>query len=645
MQTRSFLTASRELIVEHADRSLAIVPEIHFGNVDHPTVWRPLQEAHWPAGTGNLRIEARHEAFDFVLEVADEAGFAILSARLSPRQRESFHLHSIVWQSRRTGAWPAADKLVRRSLTYDVWGECRIRPVNEPVPPSHSEYWRTAIFEPDREEESMVWSVKLPAAWVHRFSFDGECTLITLVNVDLPPGAVWENDPMAIGLRGDVETRLAGPKSFQVARTLPAEQPLHAAWNSWDYYHLSVSENDILENLEQLRRHDWLRDLVRYVIIDDGWEDQVGKWDANPRFGRGMDWIAGEIRQAGFVPGLWAAPFFVEKGAPIFDTHPEYCVQHDGVPFSPFALLGCEPPWGDRCYLDPTRPEVADHIYQTWRKFYSWGYRYFKTDFLSNPFQLTDQPGPDWSGRLTFHNSQTGLHRGHRRCMQAIRAAIGEESFWLGCGSIWATGPGLMNASRISADIAIQWKNLLHCGQNAFLNQHAHGRLWLNDPDFLVVRGSDTAHPHLLEPIHDPHPLNSRYKKERLFTLDEARMWAAIVLLSGGLVVLSDRLACLNEQGLEILKTVAGRLNGAPGRVLRRSGEQPRIVLQNSPRGRLLGIFNWSDAPAPALRDNDSAIIPEGTWTDLWSRRPFSSTAAWQDLHLDGHSCALLAAD
>ncbi len=36
-------------------------------------------------------------------------------------------------------------------------------------------------------------------------------------------------------------------------------------------------------------------------------------------------------------------------------NHPEWFVQKDGKPFSPFADRGCEPPWAERCYLDPTR--------------------------------------------------------------------------------------------------------------------------------------------------------------------------------------------------------------------------------------------------------------------------------------------------
>jgi len=127
--------------------------------------------------------------------------------------------------------------------------------------------------------------------------------------------------------------------------------------------------------------------------------------------------------------------------------------------------------WSDPVWLDEggIDPDIFfDHdgtsYYRLFRKLYKWGYRYFKTDFLSNPFKSgVGTAGPAELGILQFHNPEDGLMRAHRRCMQAIRAAIGEDSFWLGCGSIWATGAGLMDGSRISSDIHATWQSVSKC--------------------------------------------------------------------------------------------------------------------------------------------------------------------------------------
>ncbi len=655
MPSASFSFEKPTLRIADAGRLLDLQPEIRWRDPNGTEQsWRPFADETVPTTVEGLRLESRHEALTFIVEVTEEAGFAVVRSRILPTERATFFLTGLRWESTRREGFPAADNLVRRSLPYDVWGGCSVYPVSQAVPEDKVEYWRTAIFDPTAEDRALTWTVKLPAQWLHRFAIEGECALETIVEAELEPGEPFENDPFALRLCGNAVDCLGGPPSFRVARLAPSAGPAHAAWNSWDHYRLTVTEDDILENLAELKKHAWLRDLVRYVIIDDGWEARTGDWEPNGKFGRGMDWLAGEIRAAGFLPGMWAAPFFAEAGSRIYDEHPEYCVQYEGAPYRPYALVGCGSPWGDRAYLDPTRPEVADHIYQLWRKFYGWGYRYFKTDFLANPWKLNrksdnpdappDRPEPDFSGTLGLHDRALGLHLGHRRCMTAIRSAIGEDSFWLGCGSVWATGAGLMDASRVSADITITWKSLVKCGRNAFLNQHAHGRIWLNDPDFLVVRGRDTGTPEQLADFQTEEINQSKPKYPDAFTLDEARMWAAITALSGGMVVLSDRIKWLNEAGLDILKTIAPRLSGATGRVLAWEGDLPRVVLQESPKGRLLGLFNWNESEqAPASAD-EAAALPEASWRDLWSGKSHAGSAALRDLRLPPHACALLEA-
>ncbi|NBD38889.1 MAG: hypothetical protein GVY10_10000 [Verrucomicrobia bacterium] len=651
----SFQTEHGALRIRQGERSLRLHPEIAWRDTDGvDKTWRPFGGAVRRTRLESFRLEAEHPEMTFVAELAVEGRHAVLRSRIIPARRAAFFLRSLSWESSREAGFPESDRLVRRSLPYDVWGVSGEFPIAEPTPEDRAEYWRSTIFEPGHAEAALTWSAKLPADWLHRFAFHGgECALQSLIEAEIPAGGVFENDPLALCLSGDLDGTLAGPESFGVSRKAPASAPLHAAWNSWDHYRLRVTQEDILENLEELKKHDWLRDLVRYVVVDDGWEARVGDWEPNEKFDKGMSRLAEKIHDAGFIPGLWAAPFFAEVDSRIYQEHPEFFVQHEGEPYRPFGLIGCGPPWGDRAYLDPTRPEVADHIYQTLRKFKSWGYRYFKTDFLANSLKLPnanpipgappDQPEPDFSGKLGIHDRALGLHRGHRRCMTAIRAAIGEESFWLGCGSIWATGAGLMDASRVSADIDINWESLLNCGRNAFLNQHAHGRIWLNDPDFLVVRGRDTATDEQLADFQTEDLNVSKPKYENPFTVDEARMWAALVTLSGGMVVLSDRIRGLNDAGLDILKTIAPRLSGAPGRVLAWQGDLPSVIVQNSTKGRLLGRFNWTDRTA-TFGHAEIASLPEARWLDLWSGQTLPRKKALPEIELEPHSCLLLEA-
>ena len=47
-------------------------------------------------------------------------------------------------------------------------------------------------------------------------------------------------------------------------------------WNSWDYYFADVSEQDMIENMEEIRRDPVLREYLRYIVVDMGWEHREG---------------------------------------------------------------------------------------------------------------------------------------------------------------------------------------------------------------------------------------------------------------------------------------------------------------------------------------------------------------------------------
>ena len=57
--------------------------------------------------------------------------------------------------------------------------------------------------------------------------------------------------------------------------------------------------------------------------IDDGWEKSVGEWEVNPRrFPNGLAPLSAKIEAAGYVPGLWLAPFLVTKKSRIYTERP-----------------------------------------------------------------------------------------------------------------------------------------------------------------------------------------------------------------------------------------------------------------------------------------------------------------------------------
>ena len=588
-------------------------------------------------GTARFVCRGAKGQFESVVTISVEGEFALLDHEVHARGLAApVRLLSCAWN---VAAAPGNTHVW--SIGFDVWPRPEIRPLS--AKPAWMPHWRAALINP-ASGRGDVFSYRLPARWLHRMhERTNALKLETVIHSSLAPGGTWRDDTLALARDAEAGTALAGPPSFHVCRVPLNAARNHGAWNSWDYYRLDVTADNIRENIEAISANATLRRFVKYIVIDDGWQDLDGDWNANANFPGGMAAIAQAITAAGFVPGLWAAPLFINCNTKLFKQHPEWCVQKNGQPHSTLRDIGCTGVWGDRFYLDPTRPEVCEHVRRMYAKLHAWGFRYFKTDFLSSPYKAAHgSQDPDLADKLQYHDLSQGFIIPHRRCMEALRAAIGAESFWLGCGSVWATGAGLMDGSRNSGDIAIYWGNVTTCAASAFWNRHIHGRLWLNDPDFLVVRGRDTSKPGLLDvPAEGTKPFDPAVPDSGpTLSLDEARVWASCVILSGGLVTFSDRIAGLNEAGIEILEKTCGVAGGPAPRPLEFGRKLPRWVVRDA-APMLLGCFNWDEAEAPACEPQILALLPDARWTEVWTERQFRTRRLCETM-LQPHSALLL---
>lgn len=568
------------------------------------------------------------------LDIQDREGWLLVDGVLEGTG-SGLNAEELTWAV--SGGELAESDLHCWGLPYTTWG----RQVAGPAGAGTVPWWRSAWYRPGTDGVAVGWH--MPAAWLHRVERSGAGLVCHSVFACTPaPGESLRLDRFAVHPRIAPRHGLAGPAPFQVARRRSEEAAFHGAWNTWDYHRLAVDEAAVLEHLVFLRSRPALRRHVRYIIIDDGWQNNTGDWEVSDRFPRGMAALAEDIAAAGFVPGIWSAPFFADLHSRVGCEHPEWFVHKNGNPFSPFLETGCTSPWGDRHYLDPSHPGVVGHVFGLYQRIRSWGFRYFKTDFLANPF-LDRASGHDidLAGTLVFHDRGTGLHRAHRRCMHAIRAAIGEDSFWLGCGAIWATGAGLMDAARTSADISVNWDTAKRVAESVCRAGAMHGTLWLNDPDFLVVRGPATSARLLAPTAGLPAWRAASHGESSGFSPDEARVWATCVILGGGIATLSDGLTQLNEQGLQILERACALTGGVAASPVDAESELPSLLLAERSTGPVLAAINWSDAPRPACAIGHVALLPQRTWTDAWTSRCLI-TADLPKTELAPHACLLL---
>lgn len=427
------------------------------------------------------------------------------------------------------------------------------------------------------------------------------------------PGASVRTAPI-VALSGSRATDLMaayGDLWHQRLERRPGRKPV-VGWNSWDYYSGAVSRRAMDENLGAAK--ELLGDGSHVLAIDEGWEQQWGTWEPNGKFAEGLEDYCRHVRSQGWIPGIWTAPLLVNTYNPLYLERPEWFagradgqVQIDTYSYGPMA------------YLDVTRPDVIEHVEGIFRRLRALGFEYFKVDFCHCILAAE-----------RFSDPSVGRAELIRRAFLAIRRAIGEEAYLLSCGAPYESVAGLVDAVRSSSDIHIYWGHVLRNAAALSVRWWMQGRLWNCDPDFLVVRGPDTAlPPYGKRRAVAPLGTAGGWLAGREFGGMEARTYALLVHLAGGDVILSDPLRQLRPEGLDILRTVCTprAVAAVPVDLFESEQDLPRIWISRGEGDALVGIFNWSDKPA-RLDFNQADYGLRGQPVDFWSGRPLQALPA-----------------
>lgn len=275
---------------------------------------------------------------------------------------------------------------------------------------------------------------------VHGVSVTAGCELESVV---LESGSSFSLPELVIGC-GESLSELMGQYAARAAHVLPCSitTPSPTGWCSWYHYYDELTAEDLYRELEVLSAN---REQipVSYIQIDDGWnltsresKRVWGDWYPGGLFPDGMKRVADDIRRKGFRPGLWLAPFSVDKESRFFSEHPELLVSENGEPKESFGTYG----------LDLSHPGALQFVEETFsRVFDQWGFEYVKIDFLLHALIRGDRHDP---GRTTAQLFRDGL--------QVIRRVAGDR-FILACGSPMGPAIGLADAMRIGYDVSSRW--------------------------------------------------------------------------------------------------------------------------------------------------------------------------------------------
>ncbi|HNN49597.1 MAG TPA: alpha-galactosidase [Pseudomonadota bacterium] len=385
----------------------------------------------------------------------------------------------------------------------------------------------------------------------------------------------------------------------------PSPSPVPSGWCSWYYYYTKVSERDVLRNLTALAEK---KLPVKYVQLDDGYQRKVGDWlTTNAKFPSGLGGLARQIKEAGFVPGIWLAPFFVQRSSEIYQHHRDWLLRdEDGK----LVRLGYHPFWGipdGQVYsLDLTHPAVLAWLRRVFSTLCELGFEYFKIDFLFAGLR-----------RGLRHNPQLSAVEAYRQGLRVIRETIGDR-FLLGCGAPLVPSIGFVDAMRISPDVKEDWRDdlvdLIAHGtgypsaemalHNCLTRAHLHGKWWCNDPDCLLVRRDKSS-----------------------LSLPEVQTLLSVMSLTGGMLLCSDDLRVLPGERVQLLSRTlppSGRTARALG-VLREEKPQRFVFVGDEPSGdraALAALINWHDSGREVVLSAQAIGLPEADYVafELWSR-------------------------
>ena len=281
-----------------------------------------------------------------------------------------------------------------------------------------------------------------------------------------------------------------------------------SGWCSWYFYYQEINEDEVKRNA------DWIAENLKdygavYVQLDDGWQGTghgLGEnrdWTTiDKRFPSGMDRLARHIKSLGLKPGIWLAPHGQSNEAVVKSNHGVFMLKPDGTSASST--------WEGKYLVDPSTPESQQYLKKLFSTLSGWGYEYFKID--GQPIVVREYRNK----KASMKNPSDDTDELYRDTLESIRSAIGPDRYLLGCWVVPLEGVGLMNGSRIGADVLPNWDGFKFALRATMEYYFLHNIAWYADPDVLVVRS--------------PLPL------------EQARAWATLQGLTGQAVLTSDRL-------------------------------------------------------------------------------------------------------
>ena len=155
--------------------------------------------------------------------------------------------------------------------------------------------------------------------------------------------------------------------------------PLSVGWCSWYDYYEKITPGNLTANATTLESLTATFPCNTFVV-DDGYMTAWGDWDSLKPGYTDMRALSDDIREKGFKPGVWLAPFAADKHSKIAKLHPEWIIKAPNSTWRAANSANCAK-WFYG--LDASNPEVIEHVKKFIRRAVEdWGFDVLKLDFL-----------------------------------------------------------------------------------------------------------------------------------------------------------------------------------------------------------------------------------------------------------------------
>lgn len=480
-------------------------------------------------------------------------------------------------------------------LTKEALGSSSTATHSEPLIIIHDERTGTNTFFGVLGQKDHLTDIELQTS-THGKELESFKVRCEFDNVQIDPGETINTHWFYI-TTGDNERELLDEYADIAAciHNIPVPPPPKTIYCSWYFYGSEFLLEDLEENLEYLKKNPIPIDSF---MLDHGWMDTRGTWNANEKFPNGMKDVADKIRDAGMTPGIWTCPFVIQTDSPILEKYPDL-IAMDG---------NGEPSLFSKQYIvDPSSPNAEEYFNEFYGRLRSWGFTLHKLDFLRALVTNDD---------IKFSDPKMNRARAYRRCLELVRNALGQDAYIAACGGVFDAGNfNLIDSYRLGADVKSYWYSpdkeralghLIKIKQCTFRNYTS--RFWHTDPDALMLRLR-----------HEPFRGNEVLKHLSVgsFTDEEAFTTTVLQFLTGGIVLVSERFVELQEERRALLRHVIPPL-APPARIIDiHSPNCPCTFvteIEHGPMGKwwILTLGNWEDESVEKrISIRDAGLPPE----------------------------------